>query len=57
MATWEEKGWGDQFCNHIFLGSINLYNNVGETQQKFIGDLVLYICKGYMPPLMCFPYG
>jgi len=36
-----------------FFGSINLYNNVNETQQKFIRDLVLYICKGYMPFLMC----
>jgi hypothetical protein len=41
------------FAITFFFGSINLYNNVDETQQKFIRDLVLYICKGYMPPLMC----
>jgi hypothetical protein len=31
-----------------FLGSTNLYKNVDETQQRFIEDLMLYICKGYM---------
>jgi hypothetical protein len=28
-----------------FFGSINMYKNVDEAQQRFIQDLVLYICK------------
>jgi hypothetical protein len=41
------------FAITSFIRSINLYNNVNETQQKCIRNLVLYICKGYMPLLMC----
>jgi hypothetical protein len=40
------------FAIIYFIGLINLYNNADETQQKNIRDLVLYICKGYMPFLM-----
>jgi hypothetical protein len=32
-----------------FFGSTNPYKNANEAQQNFIGDLVLYIYKGYMP--------
>jgi hypothetical protein len=36
-----------------FFGSTNLYKNVNEAQQRFIEDLVLYICKGYKPFSTC----
>jgi hypothetical protein len=36
-----------------FFGSINPYKNINETQEKLIEDLVLYICKGYMPISTC----
>jgi hypothetical protein len=36
-----------------FLGSTNMYKNVDEAQQRFIEDLMLYICKGYMPLSTC----
>jgi hypothetical protein len=36
-----------------FFGSTNLYKNVNETQQRFIENLVLYICKGYKPLSTC----
>jgi len=31
-----------------FFSSTNLYKDDDETQQHFLEDLVLYICKGYM---------
>jgi hypothetical protein len=36
-----------------FFRSTNLYKNVDDTRQNFIEDLVLYICKGYMPLSTC----
>jgi len=36
-----------------FFWSTNPYKNVNEAQQRFIEDLVLYICKGYTPLSTC----
>jgi hypothetical protein len=36
-----------------FFGSTHPYKNANETHQKFIKDLVMYICKGYMPLSTC----
>jgi hypothetical protein len=36
-----------------FLGSTNPYKNANEAQQRFIEDLVLYMCKSYKPLSTC----
>jgi hypothetical protein len=36
-----------------FFGSPNPYKQHDEQQQKFLEDLVLYICKGYMALSTC----
>jgi hypothetical protein len=36
-----------------FLGSSNPYKQHDEQQQKFLEDLVLYICKGYKAMSTC----
>jgi hypothetical protein len=41
------------FAITSLFGSTNPYKNVDEAQQKFIEDLVLYICKGYKPLSTC----
>jgi hypothetical protein len=34
-------------CNHDFFGAINPYKKYDETQQQFLEDLMMYICKRY----------
>jgi hypothetical protein len=46
----EKKGYIAWVCNHnIFLVQEILTKHGDETQQQFLEDLVLYICKRYKP--------
>jgi hypothetical protein len=41
------KGLGPLFLYSLFFESTNTYKNGDEAQQRFLEDLVFYICKGY----------